>query len=526
MQNRFFCEPLERRQLLAATIANVALLDTPGLALASERVGNLVFVADQDAGISVFDVSFLTPPRLAVFQTTSPAFDITIRGSLAYVGLARGLAVLDISDVSNIRTIGSFTTSDNIRTVEVSGGAAYLGSDSALTIVDISNPAAPALLSRLSNIGAKAIEIVGNFVYAADATRGLRAVNVTDLVNPQLTSTLLAGFDVVDVQQQGGFLYVATSNNGISTYSIAADPGQPVLLGQTPIASGQSIRSMDMVGPNLFVGASNSLLILDAGNPQAITSIGVFPLVSTVVNDVSASGGSILISAGAGVRLLEAQDDIGTITGGILRIMGTSAGDNISITQTSAAQLIGQRNGLIERFSITGLTGVQVNGLAGADTINTASLSLSATVGGGSGADTITTGGGRDLVRGGRGGDTINTNGDADTVFGDAGPDFITGGSGNDYLIGGAGADTIRGGQGDDVIEGGDDNDSILGGAGNDTLFGQEGNDTLIGKGGADVIYTAPGNNTVLAKDGIADTIFASSALDILSLDAIDVLVS
>lgn len=530
MHNRFSCEPLERRQLLAATFAELGVVDTPGLALASERVGNIVFVADQDAGLSVYDVTTpLLPVQIAVFQTDSHAFDVTVRGNLAYVGLALGLQILDISNLSNIRTVGGFTTTDNVRTVEVRDSEAFLGSASTLTIVNVANPAAPTLLSRLSNIGASRLELAGNYLYAADSTRGLRAVNITNPVSPQLATTLLAGFNVVDVEQQGGFLYVATSNNGISTYSIAADPGQPVLLGQTPISSQRSIRSMDMVGPNLFIGTNGSLLVLDGTNPQAITTIGEFPLVATAINDVSVSGGSILVSTGGtGVRLLEARDDIGTMTDGIVRVLGTSAGDNFFIRQISPWNMIVARNGLIESFSPPAwrpeVAGVIINGVAGADTISAANLAISATVGGGSGADTITTGSGRDLVRGGRGSDTINTNGNADTVFGDDGADFITGGSGDDYLIGGAGGDTLRGGMGDDAILGGADDDSILGGAGNDSLYGQLGNDTLIGKAGADLFYVDEGRNTVLAQDGTADTIFASSAEDVLSLDTIDVL--
>ena len=51
-------------------------------------------------------------------------------------------------------------------------------------------------------------------------------------------------------------------------------------------------------------------------------------------------------------------------------------------------------------------------------------------------------------------------------IFGNAGNDTITGGGGADLLVGGAGNDTVTGGLSDDVLVGGTGNDILTGGGG------------------------------------------------------------
>jgi CSLREA domain-containing protein len=57
-------------------------------------------------------------------------------------------------------------------------------------------------------------------------------------------------------------------------------------------------------------------------------------------------------------------------------------------------------------------------------------------------------------------------------IHGNDGNDSITGGGGNDILFGDAGNDSLLGGSGRDILIGGLDNDNLNGGAGNDILIG------------------------------------------------------
>ncbi|MDF0697217.1 metal-binding protein [Rhizobium sp. MC63] len=88
--------------------------------------------------------------------------------------------------------------------------------------------------------------------------------------------------------------------------------------------------------------------------------------------------------------------------------------------------------------------------------------SVSATVNGSSGDNTITTGAGNDSISGGDGADTLNGGAGDDTIYGNAGNDTLIGGDGNDRITDGGfnfGPDglvpeilNIDAGNGDDVI--------------------------------------------------------------------------
>jgi len=185
-------------------------------------------------------------------------------------------------------------------------------------------------------------------------------------------------------------------------------------------------------------------------------------------------------------------------------------------------------------------------------------------------ADTLSGGGGRDILNGGSGGGNdvliggggndrlIGENG-ADTLQGENGNDTLDGGSGNDLLHGGAHVDTalflgstratvnlnktgnqntgrgidklvgienVTSGDGSDILIGNgvantltanDGNDKLVGGGSNDKLFGGNDNDTLDGGGGNDrlngganvdtALFFGSGNVTVnLNKTGNQNT--------------------
>ncbi len=522
------CEPLENRRLFQVTFAEHALLDTPGAALASVRVGDRVFVADQEFGLSIYSVSRPDAPvQLARFQTASAALEVAVRDNLVFVGSARGLEILDVSNLNSIRSLAVFPSPENISAVVVRDNLAYVGTATSLSIVNVANPSNPTLVSRLSNIGASDIEIVGDALYAADFTRGFRAVSIANPANPVLVSTTLAGFEVVGLEQQGGFLYVATRGNGIYSYNIAQNPGNPALLSDEPALANQSIRGIDLSGANLFVATTNSVHVLNAINPGSLSSLGEFALTQTVVNDIVVGGGTIMLSSGTtGVRMIEARDTIGTVSAGVLQVIGTMAGDEISIQRSGASQLLIQLNGIVHRVSAAAIEGVRINAVGGDDYIDIQGVSLNATIGGGAGRDTIISGDGNDLIRGGRGGDYIEARGGDDIVYGEEGMDRIFGGHGNDLLDGGDGNDTLQGGLGNDSLFGRDGDDSLVGGEGDDLLHGNFGNDILIGKGGIDTFVAGVGRDTVLASDGIAEQIKANPAEDLIDMDdGLDVLV-
>jgi Ca2+-binding RTX toxin-like protein len=167
-----------------------------------------------------------------------------------------------------------------------------------------------------------------------------------------------------------------------------------------------------------------------------------------------------------------------------------------------------------------------------------------------SGGDTMSGGGGNDLVVGQSGDDTVSGGAGDDAVEGNAGDDTVTGDDGNDELVGGSWTggsydasapgrfDHLEGNGGNDVLVGDNGSvtpqvrlydvpapgatvaassagrDELLGGDGNDTAFGQSADDTLSGGDGADALEGDAGTDTVAGGAGDDVLVGGGSALD------------
>ncbi|HEY7087232.1 MAG TPA: C2 family cysteine protease [Tepidisphaeraceae bacterium] len=127
-----------------------------------------------------------------------------------------------------------------------------------------------------------------------------------------------------------------------------------------------------------------------------------------------------------------------TALGVELRITGTTASDNISVTRTTAGLVISNTTGWSTTWTGT-FTSIRMSGLDGND-----KMSISSTVW----APVV--------------------------MYGGNGNDTLVGGTGADRLYGGPGADVLNGGAGNDVIVSvgdGTTTDKCLGGAGSDSFW-------------------------------------------------------
>lgn len=204
---------------------------------------------------------------------------------------------------------------------------------------------------------------------------------------------------------------------------------------------------------------------------------------------LSSSGGSTTISSAAGLAAPTFESVTFSSENGIptnVTINGGTGANNIVIS------------GGDSNFPL----GLTVNAGNGNDTINLTDWSLTSTVFGGFGNDSITGGAGADAIDGGDGNDTIAGGLGSDTIFGQAGTDNLSGGGGDDLIAGGDGNDTVLGDAGNDILDGGSGNDSVDGGADNDTVDGGADNDTVGGGDGNDTVLGNDGNDTLTGGNG------------------------
>lgn len=169
------------------------------------------------------------------------------------------------------------------------------------------------------------------------------------------------------------------------------------------------------------------------------------------------------------------------------------------------------------------VAGASIFGGQGADTITTGVLSASF-LNGNKGNDTLTVTGNSvsSTARGGAGNDAIavNANFTSSLIAGDAGNDTFTSSVVGNALT----SSTVQGNAGNDTVNfagqtgstltlrGGADNDTVTGGTLDDTIFGDAGNDSITGGTGDDSITTGDGNDTVLNEAATAASATAVAA--------------
>ena len=158
---------------------------------------------------------------------------------------------------------------------------------------------------------------------------------------------------------------------------------------------------------------------------------------------------------------------------GVVKVTGTGSDDTICVfaPRGRVDVLRAHMNGRNWNFSLSAITGVEVDA-----------------------------GVGNDIV-------TANLPELGSYVYGNDGNDTLVGGAADDSLSGGSGDDQLSGMGGNDVLNGNAGRDKLMGYEGNDSLYGGNGNDKLIGGPGFDLHVGNAGRDTFLSKDFTPDTL-------------------
>ena len=139
------------------------------------------------------------------------------------------------------------------------------------------------------------------------------------------------------------------------------------------------------------------------------------------------------------------------VSSGVLRVGGTQQNDVILFTGSGSTLTVKLNGASLGTFS--SITGVEAHGQEGNDTISLSSAhTVSATLYGDDGNDSLYGGGADDVLFGGLGDDYLQGRNGNDVLVGGHGDDDLHGGGGRDFLIGGKGEDDLDGGTEDDLL--------------------------------------------------------------------------
>jgi autotransporter-associated beta strand protein len=230
---------------------------------------------------------------------------------------------------------------------------------------------------------------------------------------------------VFTVTRTGSLLDSSTVNYTLSAGTATAGTDYVVSSGPVVFAPGDISKTITVQvnGDNLVeVNETFFVDLTPVSGANIVDSQGQ----GTIVNDDSSGSVSIVTDPTNGSKTA-------------VKIVGTANSDTISVTQNGTGQgsvkvnINGVNKGT---FNFSGV--ILVYGNNGNDNITIAAgITRTAYVFGGDGNDTVSSGGGNDVLVGGNGDDTLNGNAGRDIVIGGNGTDTLNGGAGDDILVAG-----------------------------------------------------------------------------------------
>jgi hypothetical protein len=179
----------------------VASLSLTGNTNSVRAVGNLLFVAGGSAGLQVIDVTNpLTPVLRGSLNTNGNALDVNIQGNTAYVANGSNLFLANITDPSLPTALSTLPLTGIIEGISVDPvrALAVVAADtSGIYVVNVANLGAPVLLGTLSTIDAHQVAIQGTYAFAADFDpvsapyqNSVASIDISNPAAPNLVSAI------------------------------------------------------------------------------------------------------------------------------------------------------------------------------------------------------------------------------------------------------------------------------------------------------------------------------------------------
>ena len=204
--------------------ANVYTYD-PGDAWSQVEVaGNYAYVIS-NLGFYTFDITNLGSVSIAdfiVYPPTGLPNGIKISGNYAYIASGNvNLWVVDITDPTDLKDIGTFGPDEYGKNVFISGDLAYVANGVyGLRIFNISNPLLPVTIGHFSG-DFDDVYVIGNILYGANNDDGLWVLDISDPTSPIKHTEFNTAGNAFAVVVVGDYVYLADGTNGLQILDVS-----------------------------------------------------------------------------------------------------------------------------------------------------------------------------------------------------------------------------------------------------------------------------------------------------------------
>jgi len=198
-----------------------------------------------------------------------PSMDCAVDGNYLYSIGDGKLRISRLDDPARPALVSTLTELGNTRQIDVAKGIAYITSrEDGLFLVDVSDPLKPAILCQYDTIElATGIAVAGNLAYIACRSIGVELVDVADPRKPRHLSSVRTG-EAQSLAVRDGVLYVGVWGSRELVVCDVGDPWSPRVLSKTPLDGfGDGV---DVRGKYCFVATGHharSLRKHDASDP-------------------------------------------------------------------------------------------------------------------------------------------------------------------------------------------------------------------------------------------------------------------
>ena len=307
----------------------VGRLATP---VADIDVEDTLLYSISDDTFRVFSFADPANPRL-LGACADSGYALDYDGGYAYLRDRWGMYILDVRDPTNPHRVASWGT--DIAGVKVRGNHCYVAQGSAgsgnLYVLNVSNPASPWQEGVLSGITCEGMYLVDTLLFTpefyvvniADSSRptlvsqvpagggeawvhpslkwgvtagwtgGLRVLNLSDIENPMLDTTMLEGDETYSISVSGQIACVTHNSLGVLLFDIS-DPSRPREVGRCDTASighwPALVNADSLAYAGGFVTSPREVLhvldISDPANPVKVGGgVGFNPVEAMVLRD-------------------------------------------------------------------------------------------------------------------------------------------------------------------------------------------------------------------------------------------------
>ena len=260
-----------------ATLSVQGTLSAPVRAMDVAVDGTWAYVADENAGLRIVDVSTVGSPSavsLLAFPSMQPrgiVVDYPLVAVSGYIGAGgSALQVVNATDRVNPRSAASATLPTHSESLALQGGLAYVTSYG-IQVVDIANPSAPASAGSSPLSQGYDLAVEGDRAIVASFGSGLTLLDISDPAAPQqLDSVNPAGLEY-GVAVKWPYAYL-TGSNLFQVVSLE-DPGDLVVTGSAGLlGSGDDVA---VEGDYAFVADGGmGMTVLDISDRRQSRSRG------------------------------------------------------------------------------------------------------------------------------------------------------------------------------------------------------------------------------------------------------------